>query len=156
MSDTKELALYTPEAIEMLAEGINMPLDSSDVLWTELREKVAPQGVTLPAAQLENVEIVVCRARRFASKFAEEKFVYWVVGLIPETQTIFNTVIGGRAVVEAIDAWVLLQVAHAEAVKNADTDRASNLEQLGAGRALRFTMTRKPTAKGQPYYVITA
>ena len=71
----------------------------------DIRDEVAPQGEQIPAENLVDRPFQILRGKAFGSRFSTDAHAYFVVGVLTDTGELFNTVLGGQAVVEVLDAW---------------------------------------------------
>ena len=78
--------------------------DIKPVAWSKIREEIAPQGVKLETNELIDQKFVLLRMKRFASRFEEQDYAYFVVGATSKDGELFNTVIGGVQPMEVLDA----------------------------------------------------
>jgi hypothetical protein len=96
---------------------------------------------------------VILEYRPIESAYEGSEVFYYVKGLIPDSGELFNTSLGGQAVVEVLNAFDALRAAHREAEKFGDTARAAELEALGAIRPIQVTLGFKHQGKYSGYYV---
>ncbi len=71
----------------------------------DIRDEVAPQGEQIPAENLVDRPFQILRGKAFGSRFQEQSHAYFIVGVLTDSGELFNTVLGGQAVVEVLDAW---------------------------------------------------
>jgi len=93
-----ELALIEVPAIVHDAEL--QPVRLKDVL-----EEFAPSGEKVKAESIINQEFMIVRARPFESRYPGQTHAWFVVGKFTKSGKLFNTVLGGAAVVDVLDGW---------------------------------------------------
>jgi len=90
---------------QMGMKGFNADRSLPGVKLADILDQFAPIGVKLPADEVVNREFEIVRARPFESSYDQQDHAYFVVGYDPGDDLLFNTTLGGSAVVELLDLW---------------------------------------------------
>jgi hypothetical protein len=156
MTNEHSLTIFDPAAIGLIISEstgqLDLPTTGTPVDWLSIREAVDPQGELIKASDLVGIPFVVRRLKPFLSQFAgAREVVYWLVGQ-DETGRIFNTVLGGVAVCEALDNIVQLNKMLYDAYKRQDTQEIEHLRSVGAGQPIRLTLDYKKGGKYNGYF----
>jgi len=107
--------------------------------WRTLREAVDPQGEAIPAKQLVDSSFVIDELRPVESTLTAEPSVFYWCRCHNDDGVVFNTVLGGRAVVEVLESFDSLRAAFLEAQSLNDTERVRQLQAVGANAPIRIT-----------------
>lgn len=155
-NDSSALTIFDPAAIGLVlseATGqLDLPHEGAPVDWLVLREAVDPQGALIKASDLIGVPFVIRRLKPFLSQFAgQREFVYWVVGK-DENGRVFNTVLGGVVVCEALDNIIALNKMLFDAYQRRDMAEVERLRAVGAGSPIRLTLSYKKGGKYDGYF----
>lgn len=121
--------------------------------WSSLREKFDPQGEKVDARDLIGKTFTIVEYRAIDSSYEEADVFYHVKGLYVDTGELFNTSLGGQAVVDVLDSFDALRSAYQEAVKNGDDARAADLAELGATKPIQVTLGWMAQGKYSGYYI---
>lgn len=121
--------------------------------WRAMRERFDPQGIQIPAKELVGETFTIVMYRPVESSYEGGGVFYYCRCLKEDTGEIFNTTLGGAAVVEVLDAFDRLRNAYHEAVSMGDSVRALELADMGAVAPLRVTLDFVTQGKYNGYYV---
>ena len=121
--------------------------------WKSMRERFDPQGVKVAARELVGQTFTITEYRPVESSFPTGGVFYFVKGLQEDTGELFNTTLGGQAIVEVLNSFDALRSAYQEAVNFGDDARAAELAALGANAPLRVTLAWVAQGKYEGYYV---
>lgn len=77
--------------------------DVKPVKLSVILDEITPTGEKLKAEDILDQEFTILRARSFPSKFPNQTHAYFVVGVFNKDQVLFNTVLGGAAVLDVLD-----------------------------------------------------
>jgi len=105
---TEQLALQNEEQAGyplMRRPGIQADPNLKPLKLRDILDEVAPMGERKLAEDLIGCEFEIVRARPFVSRFPTQDHAWFVVGATVPNGELFNTVLGGSAVVEILDAW---------------------------------------------------
>lgn len=90
---------------QLALRGFIADMERKKIKLSEIMDEVAPTGVKLPTDNVVGRTFTIIRARAFESSFQEQTHAYFVVGYDDEEDLLFNTVLGGAAVVDILDLW---------------------------------------------------
>ena len=148
----------TPEEAARIVIRRDNPykLDTSlaPVDWKVLRETFDPQGERIPAPELVDKTFTIIEFRPVESSLPGATGVFYYVKCLDADGVLFNTVLGGQAVVEVLESFDSLRSAFHEAASMGDEDRAQELETLGANRPFTLTLRWSEGGKHQGYYYL--
>jgi hypothetical protein len=157
MTEEKNLTIRDEAALTLISSlenSLDFPLDSQAVDWSEIRDVIAPEGEPIKAENLVGTTFAIYRCKPFPSAFeGTREMVYWVVGRM-EDGTLFNTVFGGLAVCDVLDRIMDINRQLFIANSEGDEETVRKLIDAGAGRPVVFTLERKSSARGRPYYFL--
>lgn len=145
---TEERALTTVRANPYALDTNLAPVD-----WRAMREKFDPQGAHVEAKDMIGQTFSILMFRPVESSYKEGDVFYYCKCLKEDTGEIFNTTLGGQAVVEILDAFDRLRTSYQQAVQMGDNDRALELANLGANAPIRVTLGWVSQGKYNGYYV---
>jgi len=74
------------------------------VSLTKLLNDMGLAGVRVPASELIDRKFMIIRAKPFQSAYNEEAHAWFCVCIDPDVNEVFTTVLGGKAVVDILDA----------------------------------------------------
>jgi hypothetical protein len=74
------------------------------VSLTKLLNDMGLAGVRVPASELIDRKFLIVRAKPFQSAYNEEAHAWFCVCIDPDINEVFTTVLGGKAVVDILDA----------------------------------------------------
>jgi len=74
------------------------------VSLTKLLNDMGLAGVRVPASELIDRKFLIVRAKPFQSAYNEEAHAWFCVCIDPDVNEVFTTVLGGKAVVDILDA----------------------------------------------------
>jgi len=74
------------------------------VSLTKLLTDMGLAGVRVPASELIDRKFLIIRAKPFQSAYNEEAHAWFCVCIDPDVNEVFTTVLGGKAVVDILDA----------------------------------------------------
>jgi hypothetical protein len=74
------------------------------VSLTKLLNDMGLAGVRVPASELIDRKFLIIRAKPFQSAYNEEAHAWFCVCIDPDVNEVFTTVLGGKAVVDILDA----------------------------------------------------
>ena len=74
------------------------------VSLTKLLNDMGLAGVRVPASELIDRKFLIIRAKPFQSAYNEEAHAWFCVCIDPDINEVFTTVLGGKAVVDILDA----------------------------------------------------
>jgi hypothetical protein len=74
------------------------------VSLTKLLNDMGLAGVRVPASELIDRKFMIIRAKPFQSAYNEEAHAWFCVCIDPDINEVFTTVLGGKAVVDILDA----------------------------------------------------
>jgi hypothetical protein len=74
------------------------------VSLTKLLTDMGLAGVRVPASELIDRKFLIVRAKPFQSAYNEEAHAWFCVCIDPDVNEVFTTVLGGKAVVDILDA----------------------------------------------------
>jgi hypothetical protein len=75
------------------------------VKLSDIMDSIAPMGQAIKAEDLAGEAFTIIRAKPYSSRFEGQDHAWFVVGAFYPDGDIFNTTLGGAAVVEVLDAW---------------------------------------------------
>lgn len=81
--------------------------DETPVVLQDVLRELGIAGPRIPADQLKGKTFTIVRAKPFMSSFAEDKQAYFCVIVLEGDSTPYTTVLGGQAVVDVIQAYIL-------------------------------------------------
>lgn len=85
--------------------GFNADMSLPPLELKEIMEEIAPVGEQIPAEELIDKTFTIVRARPVESSYGGQTHFYFTVGQLEKEGTLFNTVLGGGAVLDVLDAW---------------------------------------------------
>lgn len=85
--------------------GFESNMSLRPILLSEIIDEVMPTGIKMSAEELSGETFSIIRAKPFPSRFEEQDHAYYVVGITDPGGDLFNTVLGGAAVVDLLDQW---------------------------------------------------
>ena len=86
---------------------IESSLDAKPVKLAEILEKMGLSGPRIPAADLVGKTFIIYRGRSFRSSFKDQENAWFCVCAMPKTGELFTVVLGGKAVVDILEALAL-------------------------------------------------
>lgn len=89
---------------ELPGQGFEANLTLPSMPLKDIIDDIAPSGVKVSAESLIGETFTLVRAKTFLSRFSGQHHCYYVVGCDEKTGELFNTVLGGSAVVDVLDA----------------------------------------------------
>lgn len=157
MANENALVLYDDLAKLILSGTDQLEFNpaSDTVDWAQVAEAVDPQGKLIPAKELTDQTFAIRKMKPFVSMISgAETVAYWVVAEFKDG-TVFNTVLGGQAVVEELDKIMEINRRAKEAWQNGDVEEMQKYISVGAGRRPVLTLGRKVASSGRGYYIIS-
>jgi len=126
--------------------------DAEIVNWSEVAEAIDPRGPQLKCADIVGQPFTIQRLKAFESSFGSEgEQVFWCVATT-DSGMIFNTVLGGKVVVEEIRNIIWLNTQLVEARENGDMAEMQQWLAAGAGRKPRLVIEQVNSGKHGLYY----
>ena len=108
--------------------------------WSAIRDRIAPQGYPIEAADLVDRTFTILRYRTYQSRFeGGREMVYWIVG-VTDDGLIFNTTLGGVAVCDVLDAIDRMYKSYQAAIASGDLVAQRDLEEIGADSPVTLTL----------------
>ena len=122
--------------------------------WRQLREQFDPQGDRIPATDLKDRTFTIVEFRPVESSLPGSTGIFYYVRALDDDGVLFNTTLGGQAVVEVLESFDALRAAYQEAKNMGDDERAEELSTLGANRPFTVTLRWKIGGRYEGYYYL--
>lgn len=155
---TEETALVPQSEITDLVRSafgmIEFDISKDAVNWSEAREAIDPKGDNIKAADLVDTPFLIKKIKPVHSSLGDGGgHFYFIVGITDQGQ-LFNTAIGGQAVVEELDQLMRLNYELYVAQQEDNENEARRLRELGAGAPVEITLRQKQGGRFGRYYVL--
>ena len=152
MSDVQ----YTGQAIIVPRHKSPYRLDTSlqPVEWKSMREQFDPQGERVAAKELVDTTFTIVEMHPVKSTLNAELDHFYYCRCVDENGALFNTILGGGAVVEVLDSFDALRAAYVEAEGLGDTERMAGLRAVGAMAPLVVTLRYQRGGQFAGYYYL--
>jgi len=139
---------------DSIGHGMNFTnLDQARV-WAEVREEFDPKGENLPAAELVDRPFTIKKIKPVKSAYPNgPDHFYFIVG-IDQDGTVFNTAMGGVAVVEELDGWMRANYNWMVAVDANDENEAQFWASQGGGQPITVTLRENEGGEFGHYYTL--
>lgn len=153
MSDKEETRAPGTDLVARRTNPYQLDTNLEPVDWSSLRERFDPQGDKVEAKGLIGQSFTIVEYRAVDSSYEGNEVFYHVKGLMADTGELFNTSLGGQAVVDVLNSFDALRSAYQEAVRYGDDARAQELAELGATKPIQVTLGWVAQGKYSGYYV---
>lgn len=155
---TQENALVPQSEIVDLVKSafgmIEFDISQGSVNWAETREVIDPRGTNIKAQDLIDQTFLIKKIKPVHSSLGDGSgHFYFIVGVDQDGQ-LFNTALGGQAVVEELDQMMWLNYELYQAQNEDNEKEMRRLHDLGAGAPFEITLRQKQGGRFGRYYVL--
>lgn len=152
MSDIPDFGVVALVPVRTNPYRLNTNLAPVD--WKRLRESIDPQGEHVPARDLVDCSFVIDEFRPVESTLSADPSIFYWCRCHDQDGKVFNTTLGGRAVVEVLELFDRLRAAYKDAQALGDTERVQQLEAVGANAPVALTLRFAAQGKYNGYYYL--
>ena len=122
--------------------------------WKTMREQFDPQGERVPAKELVDTKFTIVELHPVHSTLNAKLDHFYYCRCVDADGALFNTILGGQAVVEVLDSFDALRAAYVEAEGMGDPDRMAELKAVGAMAPITVTLRYQKGGEYSGYYYL--